>query len=124
MVDGLEELQRNLVKLQLNNKKAARRAVNRVSELVSDNLRSNTPYDADASDHLRDDIKTTGITGTAKGEISKDIGFGKKTGWRFHFPEFGTTKQTPQAFAQKTVNQSQPEALAIYEEELRKGNQL
>ncbi|MBC1402140.1 HK97 gp10 family phage protein [Listeria booriae] len=124
MVDGLEELQRNITKLKLNNKKAAIRGVNRVSELVSDKLKSNTPYDADASDHLRDDVKTTGVTGATKGDISKDIGFGKKTGWRYHFPEFGTTKQAPQAFAQKTVNQSKSEALEIYKDELRKGNQL
>ncbi|KMT58901.1 HK97-gp10 family putative phage morphogenesis protein [Paenilisteria newyorkensis] len=126
MVDGLEELQRNLVKLQLNNKKAAKRGVILASNVVKKNLEANTPYDSDSKtgEHLREDVQVTAVTGMGRGTVSSDIGFGRKTGRRFHYPEFGTTKQEPLGFAQKTIEQSKAEVLAIYANEVRKGNQL
>ncbi|MBC2067024.1 HK97-gp10 family putative phage morphogenesis protein [Listeria booriae] len=144
MVSGLEELQRNLVKLQLNNKKAAKKAVEKVADLVAKDLEKNTPssggksygWKAERKHHdnrgtkrpehgsLKDSVEVSGFKSIGKGVVEKDIGFNKNEGWRFHFPEFGTTKQRAQSFAQKTINQNRSRALAIYKEELRKGNQL
>ncbi|MDB5053147.1 MAG: hypothetical protein JWM44_1197 [Bacilli bacterium] len=70
--------------------------------------------------HLRDDIKVSKI-------VRKDgmkyvlIGPSRKTGWRGHFLEWGTSKMPAQPFAHPGFKESKVEALSIMADEFRKG---
>jgi HK97 gp10 family phage protein len=70
--------------------------------------------------HLRDDIKVSRI-------VRKDgmkyvlIGPSRKTGWRGHFLEYGTSKMAARPFAHPAFKETKGEALMIMADELRKG---
>ena len=51
----------------------------------------------------------------------KDIGFGKATGWRAHYPNDGTIYQQGQDFKEKTINEMTPRAREIYAEKIKEG---
>lgn len=70
--------------------------------------------------HLRDDIHVSKI-------VRKDgmkyvlIGPSRKTGWRGHFLEYGTSKMTARPFAYPGFKETKDEALRIMADAFRKG---
>lgn len=121
MTKGLDTILANLTKLQVKAPRVAREAVTEVAEEFADELRANTPESENLFGHLADEVVVTGFKGANQGIISKDIGYGQKTGWRSHFPDEGTIYQTPQGFKEKTINTMTPRAKKIYAEKVREG---
>lgn len=121
MTKGLDTILANLTKLQVKAPRVAREAVTEVAEEFADELRANTPESEDLFGHLADEVVVTGFKGANQGIISKDIGYGQKTGWRSHFPDEGTIYQTPQGFKEKTINTMTPRAKKIYAKKVREG---
>ena len=121
MTKGMDTILANLTKLQVKAPRVAREAVTEVAEEFADELRANTPESEDLFGHLADEVVVTGFKGANQGIISKDIGYGKKTGWRSHFPDDGTIYQAPQGFKEKTINTMTPRAKEIYAKKVREG---
>lgn len=121
MTKGLDTILANLTKLQVKAPRVAREAVTEVAEEFADELRANTPESEDLFRHLADEVVVTGFKGANQGIISKDIGYGQKTGWRSHFPDEGTIYQAPQGFKEKTINTMTPRAKKIYAKKVREG---
>ena len=121
MTKGLDNILANLTKLQVKAPRVAREAVTEVAEEFADELRANTPESEDLFGHLADEVVVTGFKGANQGIISKDIGYGQKTGWRSHFPDDGTIYQAPQGFKEKTINTMTPRAKEIYAKKVREG---
>lgn len=121
MTTGLEGILANITKLQTQNRAAARRAVNRGAEKFAENLADNTPTE---SGEMSQDVVVTGFKGGSYGTIEKDVGYGKSTGGRVKYPDTGTIHQSPQNFKEHTVNQSRPEVLNIFAEEIEAGLKL
>lgn len=121
MTTGAEEMIANLRRLEVQNRAAARRAVTEVAKMFADNLKSNT---ADDSGELKSGVTISGFKGGSKGLLEKDIGYSKKVGFRVRYPDTGTIFQRPQNFVERTINQSTPDALKIYERHLREGLKL
>ena len=113
MTKGLDNILNNLTKLQVQAPKVARSAVTEVAEEFEKQLIVNTPVD--------DDTAISGFKGASEGLISKDIGFGKATGWRAHYPNDGTIYQQGQDFKEKTINEMTPRAKEIYAEKIKEG---
>ncbi|VTS13503.1 phage protein [Streptococcus pseudoporcinus] len=121
MTKGLDGILANLTKLQVKAPKAARGAVTKVAEEFEKALKANTPvYETDET-HLRDDTAISGFKGANEGIVSKDIGYGAKTGWRAHFPNDGTIYQRGQDFKERTINEMTPKAKQIYAEKVKEG---
>ena len=92
-----------------------------VAEEFEKQLQANTPVDEKFIDHLRDDTVVSGFKGASDGIISKDIGYGKSTGWRAKYPDSGTIYQRGQNFEEKTINQMTPRAKYIYAKKIKGG---
>lgn len=122
MTQGLDNILNNLTKLQVQAPKVARSAVTEVAEEFEKRLQKNSPVDYSVHDtKLKYDTAVSGFKGASKGYVSKDIGFGTKTGWRSHFPNDGTIYQQGQDFKEKTINDMTPRAKEIYAEKIKEG---
>lgn len=121
MTKGLDAILSNLTKLQVKAPNAAREAVTEVAEEFEKQLQANTPVDEKFIDHLQDDTVVSVFKGASEGIISKDIGYGKSTGWRAKYPDSGTIYQRGQNFEEKTINQMTPRAKYIYAKKIKGG---
>ncbi|MCA6604789.1 MAG: HK97 gp10 family phage protein [Pseudanabaena sp. M007S1SP1A06QC] len=121
MTKGLDAILANLTKLQVQAPKVARAAVKEVADEFAEELEKNTPESEDLFGHLADEVVVTDFKGANMGIISKDIGYGRRTGWRSHFPDDGTVFQAPQNFKEKTINTMTPRAKEIYAKKVKEG---
>lgn len=121
MTTGLDEILGNITKLQVNNRRVAREAVDEGAKLFGDLLEVNTPVD---EGDMRGDVTVSGFKGGGQGQIEKDIGYGSSTGWRVKYPDDGTIKQRPQNFKEKTINESRPKIQDVYSRKIKEGLNL
>lgn len=122
MTTGLDSILANITKLQVQAPKAAREAVTEATLAFEKELTKNTPVDYSVLDtKLKYDTAISGFKGANQGIISKDIGYGQKTGWRAHYPNDGTIYQKAQDFKEKTITSMTPKVKQIYAEYVRKG---
>lgn len=114
MTKGLDLCLQNLTKLEAKAPKVAREAVTEVAQEFKKELEVNTPVsDEPTLTRLKEDIKISNFKGG--GDVpSKDIGFGRSTGWRARYPNSGTIYQKAQDFEEKTINAVTPRAKEIY----------
>jgi bacteriophage protein of unknown function (DUF646) len=116
---GLDLCLNNLTKLEVKAPKVAREAVTMVAEEFEKELGINTPVsDEPTQTRLKVDIKISNFKGGG-GAPSKDIGFGRTTGWRARYPNSGTIYQKAQDFEEKTINAVTPRAKRIYEQKIK-----
>nr|DAU96897.1 MAG TPA: type I neck protein [Caudoviricetes sp.] len=119
MTKGLDLCLNNLTKLEVKAPKVAREAVTMVAEEFEKELEVNTPVsDEPTPTRLKADIKISNFKGRG-GAPSKDIGFGRSTGWRARYPNSGTIYQKAQDFEEKTINAVTPRAKEIYITKIR-----
>ena len=119
MTKGLDLCLNNLTKLEVKAPKVAREAVTMVAEEFEKELGINTPVsDEPTPTRLKADIKISNFKGRG-GAPSKDIGFGRATGWRARYPNSGTIYQKAQDFEEKTIKAVTPRAKRIYEQKIK-----
>ena len=109
----------NLSKLEVKSPKVAREAVTMVAKEFEKELEVNTPIsDEFTPTRLKEDIRISNFKGGGNAP-SKDIGFGRSTGWRARYPNSGTIYQKAQDFEEKTINAVTPRAKEIYITKIR-----
>lgn len=119
MTKGLDLCLENLTKLEVKAPKVAREAVNEVAQEFKKELEVNTPVSDELTlTRLKEDIRISNFKGGGDAP-SKDIGFGRSTGWRAKFPDSGTIYQKAQDFEEKTINAITPRAKEIYKQKIR-----
>ena len=119
MTKGLDLCLENLTKLEVKAPKVAREAVNEVAQEFKKELEVNTPVSDELTlTRLKEDIRISYFKGGGDAP-SKDIGFGRSTGWRAKFPDSGTIYQKAQDFEEKTINAVTPRAKEIYKLKIR-----
>ena len=118
MTKGLDLCLQNLTKLEAKAPRVAREAVTEVAQEFKKELEVNTPVsDEPTLTRLSEDIRISNFKGG--GAPSKDIGFGRTTGWRARYPNSGTIYQKAQDFEEKTINAVTPRAKRIYEQKIK-----
>lgn len=117
--EWLETLRR---KLGAASERVENKGLRAGGEIMAESMREKAPYDDDKVDgvHLREDIKVSGIR-RHDGIKYVLIGPGKKTGWRAHFPEFGTKLMLAQPFVYPAFHEKKAEALQVIADYYRKG---
>lgn len=119
MTKGLDLCLDNLTKLEAKAPRVAREAVTEVAQEFKKELEVNTPVSDELTfTRLKEDIKISNFKNGGDAP-SKDIGFGRSTGWRAKFPDSGTIYQKPQDFEEKTINAVTPRAKEIYKNKMR-----
>ena len=78
-------------------------------------LKVKTPVYYNKKTHMRDHIVYS--KPTVNKPVS-EVGFDKQVAWRAHFVEFGTIKQPPQAFIQKTMKDIENKVANIIQSEM------
>ena len=91
------------------------KSVEVAGEYASKQLKTKTPIDYDTKTHMRDHIVYS--KPTVNKPVS-EVGFDKQVAWRAHFVEFGTIKQPPQAFIQKTMRDIENKVADIIQSEM------
>lgn len=128
MTKGLDEAIANLMRFQIHAQKKARDAVSEVADMFADELEKNTPRDdgdeLGLDNHLKEEVLVTKFKGANIGIIAKDIGYGRSTGWRSHFPDEGTIYQSSQEFKEKTINTMTPKAKEVYQKRMKEALNL
>lgn len=62
----------------------------KVAKEFEKTLKSNTPvYEIETDERLQEDTVISGFKGSNVGIVSKEIGYGKATGWRAHYLTMG-----------------------------------
>lgn len=119
MTKGLDLCLESLTKLEAKAPRVAREAVAEVAQEFKKELEVNTPVSDELTlTRLKEDIRISNFKGGGDAP-SKDIGFGRSTGWRAKFPDGGTIYQKAQDFEEKTINAVTPRAKEIYEQKIR-----
>ena len=119
MTKGLDLCLDNLTKLEARAPRVAREAVTEVAQEFKKELEVNTPVSDELTlTRLKEDIKISNFKGGGDAP-SKDIGFGRTTGWRARYPNSGTIYQKAQDFEEKTINAVTPRAKEIYITKIR-----
>lgn len=101
----------------------ARAAIRDGAETFADALKTDTPVwsgETDDPTHMRDDIRATGVRDRG-GILESDVGYGKDTGYRVHFPNNGTSKQSPQHFVEEVQERTRGKVLETFLSHLKVG---
>lgn len=97
----------------------AAKGVNFAAEYAEKELKKRTPqYNSPTSDkiHAKDH---TAVKKATKNNLTAEVGFDKEVAWRIHFVEFGTIKQKPQPFIQRTMRDVENEVGDIIQKYLK-----
>lgn len=93
------------------------KAINKAGEIGRQELSKRVPYYTGTKsgkgyklEHLRDN---TALTKASKAKHEAYIGFNDEVAWRVHFTEFGTMRQRPQHFIEKTMKDVESEVEKI-----------
>ena len=95
--------------------KSMLKSVEVAGEYASKQLKTKTPIDYDTKTHMKDHVVYS--KPTVNKPVS-EVGFDKQVAWRAHFVEFGTIKQSPQAFIQKTMKDIENKVADIIQSEM------
>ena len=96
-------------------KTAAAKSIEAAGAYAAGELKVRTPVDYDTKTHMRDHVVHS--KSIPNNSIS-EVGFDKQVAWRAHFVEFGTIKQPPQAFIQKTMKDIENKVANIIQSEM------
>ena len=119
MTKGLDLCLENLTKLEAKAPRVAREAVTEVAQEFKKELEANTPFYKEKTLYrMKEDVKISNFKSGGDAP-SKDIGYGRATGWRARFPDDGTIYQKAQDFEEKTINAVTPRAKEIYKQKMR-----
>lgn len=128
-VSFANHINRDLMRLARRQKSVYDAALMKAAKVLADELEANTPKQSERGGQI--DRRTRASHAHMQNNVvfSLDeheeakvlIGYTEDVAWRAHFPEFGTIKQQPQGFMERTTNASMQRAVNVLENELRRG---
>lgn len=120
-ITGEAEMLLAVTQLTAEFDKRARKAVRDGGQLFAEKLKPNTPVsneDHSGLGSLADHIKTSSVS-IKTGDYSVDVGYDAVKGRIAHFPNSGTSKQSPQHFVEKTQSEMRESVLAEFIKDLK-----
>lgn len=102
---------------------AESRIILKSTQLVRDRMKQRVRVSKISSPgykHIKDDMKISTLKDDGEGTRYREIYGGKKTGYKWKFLEFGTTRMEARPFMQPSVDETEKERERIVYEELKK----
>lgn len=96
------------------------KALREAGEPIAEAMRNRVDVSERRNKHLRNDIKVSRVR-RKDGMKFVLVGAGKKTAWRGHFLEWGTSKMRARPWAEPAFHEKKAEALQTLAAEFRKG---
>ncbi|KEI55710.1 HK97-gp10 family putative phage morphogenesis protein [Enterococcus faecium] len=119
------EVFKALRELKTSVKRVENPALRKAASYAKTELEKNTPrWDGKKSNgkrgsYMQEHAKDHVVTGSVKNELV-EVGYDKDVSWRMHFIEFGTIKQDPKGFVQKTQKQIEKQVTQIIADEVKR----
>ncbi|MEC1663350.1 HK97-gp10 family putative phage morphogenesis protein [Bacillus halotolerans] len=112
-LQGLAETEKALDKLARRSTKAKKIAVLEGGKIFAEGLERNTPPGRNSkhNPHMKDNVVYS--KPREDGEVYVSVGYSKETASRMHFSNFGTIKQPPQHYMERTENQYAQEVMNV-----------
>lgn len=102
------------------------KAINEATPVAKRVLSKNTPYwdgtkylDKSRGSYTKEHMKDHIVYSKAR-QGQAEVGFDDVVAWRVHFSEFGTIKQNPQNFIEKTIKELEQEVSNVIQQTLIK----
>lgn len=96
------------------------KALRTAGEIIAEEERSRVEVSDRKSPHVREDIYVTRVI-RKEGQKYILVRTSKRTSWRLHFLEFGTSKMAARPFKEPAFHAKKREALQVLADEFRKG---
>ncbi|CAH2261230.1 hypothetical protein ACOSJ1_CBNAJBGD_00826 [Enterococcus faecium] len=119
------EVFKALRELKTSVKRVENPALRKAASYAKTELEKNTPrWDGKKSNgkrgsYMQEHAKNHVVTSSVKNELV-EVGYDKDVSWRMHFIEFGTIKQDPKGFVQKTQKQIEKQVTQIIADEVKR----
>lgn len=123
-LEGVDELLADIRKKLGNaSQRLENKALRKAGEPIAEAMKANVNVSKYAyRNHIRDDIRVSGVRrDKLAGTRYVLIGGTKKTKWRWHFLEYGTSRHKPYPFVEPAFEEEKDSAQAILADEFRKG---
>ena len=119
---GIDELLNQLRrKLQNASSRVENKALQAAGEPLAEAMRQKVNRSGyKYAHHIKDNIRVSRVQ-RREGVKYVLIGPNRKTGWRAHFLEFGTSKMSAKPFVEPAFHEKKGEALQILADEMRRG---
>ena len=124
-LNGIEDMLADIrKKLGKASSKVENKALRNAGQCIADEMKSRVNRTKGDKPHIQDDIKVSGVRkDKIKGTKYVLVGGTKKTNWRWHFLEYGTSKSSAKPFVEPAFHEKKGEAKRIIIDEFRKGLQ-
>ncbi|ERK34229.1 head-tail joining protein [Enterococcus faecium CRL1879] len=119
------EVFKALRELKTSVKRVENPALRKAASYAKTELEKNTPrWDGKKSNgkrgsYMQEHAKNHVVTSSVKNGLI-EVGYDKDVSWRMHFIEFGTIKQRPKGFVQKTQKQIEKQVTQIIADEVKR----
>lgn len=112
-LQGYADTQKALNKMARKSTRAGKTALTEGGKLLAKGLEKNTPMAGDSKHKTHMNENVVYSKPKEDGELSVSVGYGKETASRIHFSNFGTIKQPPQHYMERTENEYAQEVLHV-----------
>ncbi|ERN54321.1 HK97-gp10 family putative phage morphogenesis protein [Alkalihalophilus marmarensis] len=116
-ITGMDELIRNLERLGNQAESVKEKAVMEGAEVIRKRISDNAPRGSTSNSRAADHIVAEYNSSEGKAGIGADA----KEAWYLKFPEFGTSRQPAQGFAERAFNDTKSEAKDKMAQALKNG---
>jgi HK97 gp10 family phage protein len=116
IMNEFEKMGKDIEKVE---SKATKKAAKVVKVAIEKNV-GRSDINKEGYTHMQDDVKISGLKEDEKLDKVREIKGGKKTGYKWKWREFGTSKQKGNAFMTKSVQETQQEVQKIINDEIKK----
>lgn len=116
IINEIEEMGKDVEKVE---SKATLKAAQKVKGAVEKNI-GKSNVDKEGYTHMMDDVKVSGLKEDEDGEKIREVYGGSKTGYKWKFLEFGTSKMKGNQFMTKSLEETAGEVEKIINDELQK----
>lgn len=120
-------IDKSLLKMAQQSEKLQKTAWKQGAKLIADRLLLNTPvwdgskYSGSRGDYMQKHAKDNVVFSYNNQTGETLIGYSADVAWRMHFVNMGTMKQNGQHFIERTIAETEAEALRLVESEIKRG---
>lgn len=118
------EITKHFESMDKDLEKAEEAGTKKAAAVIVDALKKNvgrSSIDEEGYVHMQDDIHVSGLKeDKTDGSKVREIYGGKKTGWKWRFREFGTSKEDGNQFMTRSLQETKNEVKQIIDGEIKK----
>ena len=113
ILNGIENMVDDVSKIEA-------KATLKGAKILKESLEKNVGKSTIDHEHIADDIKISALKTDDEGNEAREVKGGKKTGYKWKWLEFGTSKMKGNQFITKSLHETKDEVQSAIDNELKK----